>query len=142
VPRFVQASLAGPTVVQELKILESVLDVVERPFIAVFGGDEIEAQYGAMASMLPRVDTLAIILPDNTALLAPFAHSYPAKIIVIDPKDPACLRQSQALAAMLETARTILWAGPAGLASGSRTGARSSSSLYSLRCIERWTKPR
>ncbi len=119
VPRFVQASLAGPTVVQELKILESVLDVVERPFIAVFGGDEIEAQYGAMASMLPRVDTLAIILPDNTALLAPFAHSYPAKIIVIDPKDPACLRQSQALAAMLETARTILWAGPAGLMSGS-----------------------
>jgi len=117
VSRFTQANIAGPTVIQELKILEKVLDKVERPFVAVFSGEEIEAQYGAMASMLPRVDTMAMILPNNTAPLAPFSHSYPAKIIVIDPKDPVWINQSCALEAMLENARTILWAGPAGLSS-------------------------
>ncbi len=117
VSRFTQANIAGPTVMQELKILEKVLDKVERPFVAVFSGEEIEAQYGAMASMLPRVDTMAMILPNNTAPLAPFSHSYPAKIIVIDPKDPVWINQSCALEAMLENARTILWAGPAGLSS-------------------------
>jgi 3-phosphoglycerate kinase/phosphohistidine swiveling domain-containing protein len=132
VPHFVRASIAGPTVIQELKILEKVLDMNERPFIAVFGGDEIEAQYGAMASMLPRVDTMAIILSNNintaslndwnasleaqTTLLASFRHSYPAKIIIIDPRDSAYLNQIRILANVLETARAILWSGAAGLA--------------------------
>ncbi len=136
VPRFSRLSLAGPTVARELEVLERVLSMHDRPFLAVFGGEEIESQYGAISAMAPRVDTLAIILPDSppsasdsaetsaekavgrearAALIGSIRRTSPANVIVIDRDDPQREAQEYALATAIGAARAILWAGPAGI---------------------------
>lgn len=136
VPRFSRLSLAGPTVSRELEVLERVLGMRDRPFLAVFGGDEIESQYGAISAMATRVDTLAIILPNSApkpsdgvetsaekaigrearaALIGSLRRTAPANVIVIDRADPQREAQEYALATAIGAARAILWAVPTGI---------------------------
>lgn len=146
VPRFVAHKLAGPLVARELSVLATLLDAPERPFVAVFCGEELEAQFGVMAALLPRVDGLAILTERHTrshsesratdSMIKAFLADYPDKVIVaatdslrvgsdktsaspsgsvraIGPPMTGLLR----LARRMDEARTILWSGPAGLAS-------------------------
>jgi 3-phosphoglycerate kinase/phosphohistidine swiveling domain-containing protein len=134
VPKFVEHRLAGPLVAKELAALERLLEAPHRPFIAVFCGKEIEAQFGVMAAMLQRVDRLAIIVNPASngsqesgneyspgllgesmkaaeSMIGNFMEAFPDKVLVI-PMESGSL---EGLGADLEGAGTILWSGPAGL---------------------------
>jgi phosphoglycerate kinase len=122
VPKFVEHRLAGPMVARELSVLETLLDEPERPFVAVFGGGELEAQFGVMAALLPRVDSLAILAaearsePQATAsMIKALREAYPEKVIVAGSNESAGGGLSRLVRA-LDEACTILWSGPAGLA--------------------------
>ncbi|TXT50285.1 MAG: pyruvate orthophosphate dikinase [Spirochaetes bacterium] len=123
-PRFLEHRLAGPLVAKELEALELLLANPPRPFVAVFCGREVEAQFGVMAAMLPRVDRLAILLdaerddqrPDSRhaaeSMIANFMDAYPDKVRLASEGK----RDSIAgLAEDLSGSGTILWSGPAGL---------------------------
>ncbi len=127
-PRFVEHRLAGPLVAKELEALGLLLSNPPRPFSAVFCGKELEAQFGVMAAMLPRLDRLAIILdPERLrpgegrpgegrqaaeSMIANFMEAYPDKVLLIPREDEVLLGR---LTEDLVGAGTILWSGPAGL---------------------------
>jgi len=131
VPRFVEHRLAGPRVARELSVLETILENPTRPFVAVFGGKEMGAQFGVMAALLPRVDRLGIIVSQGygdkigdasgqgdpkavESMIRAFRVAYPDKVIVVEPHTDARGALSQ-LTRSLGEARTIVWSGPAGL---------------------------
>jgi 3-phosphoglycerate kinase/phosphohistidine swiveling domain-containing protein len=141
VPRFVEHRLAGPLVARELSVLATVLDEPERPFLAVFGGGELETQFGVMAALLPRLDGLAILAPPResaqgdalakakqramSAMIKAFLADYPDKVIVATPSGSVTEAEDSPkaehdclvrLARRLDEAKTVLWSGPAGLA--------------------------
>ena len=134
VPKFVRHRLAGPVVARELSILETLLDEPPRPFVAVFSGNEIEAQFGVMAALLPRVDRLAVLasrgdgpgLPEQgearsetyyaaESTIRAFRSSYPDKVIAASPGDFAYADSLSRISRNLDAAGTILWSGPARL---------------------------
>ncbi len=113
VARFVERSLAGPQVTRELAALETLLEHPVRPFVAVFGGDELEAQFGVMTALLPRLDTLAaLVRPGDTADSARLERGLrgTASGRVLLRGDP---RADDAIAAAIDRAGTVLWSGPA-----------------------------
>jgi 3-phosphoglycerate kinase/phosphohistidine swiveling domain-containing protein len=66
VARFVSRRVGGPLVVRELEILETIIEKTPRPFVAVFSGEALRAQFGVMSALLPRVDRLVVIPPDDS----------------------------------------------------------------------------
>ena len=132
-PKFAARRLAGPLVEGELAALEGLLDGPEKPFAAVFAGGETNALFGVMAALLPRIETLAILVEPGEiqdfqrgsdeaepmvaeSAVRTLKGLAPGKVIEsgIGPDDPdAC---AGALAARLESAKTILWFGSARLA--------------------------
>lgn len=132
VPKFVDHRLAGPMVAKELAILETLLENPPRPFIAVFAGRETRAQFGVMAALLPRVDSLAIISLEGLdaegeeqairsapqaaqAMMDAFKVSYPDKLIMTMEGKMDGREGLELLARKLDGAKTILWSGQAHL---------------------------
>lgn len=159
VPKFVSRKLAGPLVARELSILSSILNAPVHPFIAVFGGAELEAQFGVMAALLPRVDQLAVcytrvssrldsdepaMQPDQKAvesMIQSLFKKHPEKVIIVamdvsgnNQELKKLTRAEQRLVLSLDTAQTIMWSGPAALEHF--TEDRSSSSRGSLNAQE------
>ena len=54
------AAVAGLLMARELRFLEEVLRMPERPFIAIVGGAKISSKIGVISALLPRVDRLLI----------------------------------------------------------------------------------
>ncbi|MCX7775415.1 MAG: phosphoglycerate kinase [Spirochaetaceae bacterium] len=114
-PRFVNLSMAGPMIARELAMLEKLLLAPVRPFVAVFSGEDLEAQYGAMAALRPRVDAMILLHGESENLelraLLGGQELFVTLPIVASPDDERLLHASSFIA----SARTILWAGSAGL---------------------------
>jgi phosphoglycerate kinase len=53
-------AVAGILMARELRFLEEVLRLPERPFVAVIGGAKISGKIGVISALLPRVDRLLI----------------------------------------------------------------------------------
>jgi len=53
-------AVAGLLMAKELRYLEEILRMPERPFIAIVGGAKISSKIGVISSLLPRVDRLLI----------------------------------------------------------------------------------
>lgn len=53
-------AVAGILMARELRFLEEVLRMPERPFVAIVGGAKISSKIGVVSSLLPRVDRLLI----------------------------------------------------------------------------------
>ncbi len=140
VPRFVSRRLAGLAVARELSVLARLLDDPPRPFTAVIVGEETEAQFGVMAALLPRVDRLAILAPRNPdAGAAPDAEGRPGQRAAesmieglrADNPEKVLLPRGRPtrLVRALDESRTVLWSGPAALASYSENEEAETSSL-------------
>jgi 3-phosphoglycerate kinase/phosphohistidine swiveling domain-containing protein len=156
VPKFVRHRLAGPLVAKELSSLERLLEVPDKPFVAVFCGTEIEAQFGVMAAMLQRVDRLAIIVDPARdsqreagtglipglfgegmraaeSMIGNFIEAFPEKVLIISSKATGASGITKEtglldrLAVDLYEAGTILWSGPAGLDEKTLSGKASTS---------------
>lgn len=55
-----RTAVAGLLMARELRYLEGVLRMPERPFIAIIGGAKISTKIGVISALLPRVDRLLI----------------------------------------------------------------------------------
>ncbi len=53
-------AVAGILMARELRFLEEVLRMPERPFVAIIGGAKISSKIGVVSALLPRVDRLLI----------------------------------------------------------------------------------
>lgn len=53
-------AVAGLLMAKELRFLEEVLRMPERPFVAIIGGAKISSKIGVISALLPRVDRLLI----------------------------------------------------------------------------------
>lgn len=53
-------AVAGVLMARELRYLEGVLRMSERPFLAIIGGAKISTKIGVISALLPRVDRLLI----------------------------------------------------------------------------------
>lgn len=53
-------AVAGLLMARELRYLEDVLRMPERPFVAIIGGAKISTKIGVVSTLLPRVDRLLI----------------------------------------------------------------------------------
>lgn len=53
-------AVAGLLMARELRFLEEVLRMPERPFVAIIGGAKISGKIGVISTLLPRVDRLLI----------------------------------------------------------------------------------
>jgi len=53
-------SVAGLLMARELRFLEEVLRMPERPFVSILGGAKISSKIGVVSALLPRVDRLLI----------------------------------------------------------------------------------
>lgn len=53
-------AVAGLLLARELRFLEEVLRMPERPFVAIIGGAKISSKIGVVSALLPRVDRLLI----------------------------------------------------------------------------------
>ena len=53
-------AVAGLLMARELRFLEEVLRMPERPFVAIIGGAKISSKIGVISALLPRVDRLLI----------------------------------------------------------------------------------
>ncbi len=53
-------AVAGLLMARELRFLEEVLRMPERPFLAIIGGAKISSKIGVISALLPRVDRLLI----------------------------------------------------------------------------------
>jgi phosphoglycerate kinase len=53
-------AVAGLLMARELRFLEEVLRMPERPFVAIIGGAKISSKIGVVSELLPRVDRLLI----------------------------------------------------------------------------------
>jgi 3-phosphoglycerate kinase/phosphohistidine swiveling domain-containing protein len=120
VPRFCERRLAGPLVARELAVLETLLDEPAAPFVAVFCGDDISAQFGVMAALLPRVARLAVL--DRRPRADPRATAAMIESLSSTFPDRLVLQPDQGdLSRDLDDAGTVLWAGPAHIAEGATT---------------------
>lgn len=53
-------SVAGLLMERELRFLEEVLRIPERPFVSILGGAKISSKIGVVSALLPRVDRLLV----------------------------------------------------------------------------------
>ncbi len=126
-PRFAELRLAGPAVARELAALEALLGEPRRPFVAVFGGEELDAQLGVIAALLPRADRLAILAGPASRLRAPV----PGGAVVVGEEEAG------ALAEAIEGAGALLWAGPAPFLRGAAGDDGAAGTAFAGRSLAR-----
>lgn len=132
VPRFVSRRVAGPLVARELAMLEHLIENPPRPFVAVFSGKELRAQFGVMSALLPRVDRLVVIPPESLiqtstegsegdslppidSLLESLRAAASESLLIVGNGDKSLRKDLSRAASCIGKARSILWSGPARL---------------------------
>ncbi len=141
VARFVSHRLAGPLVIRELSVLETIIENTPRPFVAVFSGEELRAQFGVMSALLSRVDRLVVIppgeneelaygeeerktLPHIDSLIGSLRDSAAESLLIVGKSDEERRKDLARAASCIGKAGGILWSGPARLDFLAATGKK------------------
>ena len=80
---------AGPSLVAEVKALESALDAPERPVAAVVGGAKVSTKIGVLEFLVPKMDHLVIGGGMANTFLAAGGHDVGTSLHEPDAKDTA-----------------------------------------------------
>jgi len=132
VARFVSRRVAGPLVVRELSILETIIEKTPRPFVAVFSGEELRAQFGVMSALLSRADRLVVIppgeseavlsegkereaLPHIDSLIGSLRESAAESLLIVGKSAEERRKGLVHAVSCIGKAGGILWSGPARL---------------------------
>jgi 3-phosphoglycerate kinase/phosphohistidine swiveling domain-containing protein len=132
VARFVSRRVAGPLVVRELSILETIIEKTPRPFVAVFSGEELRAQFGVMSALLSRADRLVVIppgeseavlsegkereaLPHIDSLIGSLRESAAESLLIVGKSAEERRKGLAHAVSCIGKAGGILWSGPARL---------------------------
>lgn len=132
VTRFVSRRVAGPLVVRELSILETIIEKTPRPFVAVFSGEELRAQFGVMSALLSRADRLVVIppgesetvlsegkereaLPHIDSLIGSLRESAAESLLIVGKSAEERRKGLAHAVSCIGKAGGILWSGPARL---------------------------
>jgi phosphoglycerate kinase len=126
---------AGLLLLRELEELGSLLELPERPFVAVLGGAKVADKIGVLASLGERADTLLIggkmaeevergagyELPEDVVAAAAFEPDAEARVVPWDEVPDGWLgldigpATREGYAASIAEARTVFWNGPMGV---------------------------
>jgi 3-phosphoglycerate kinase/phosphohistidine swiveling domain-containing protein len=140
VARFVSRRVAGPLVVRELAMLETIIEKTPRPFVAVFSGEELRAQFGVMSALLSRADRLVVIPPGENevlhlegdereamhhidSLIDSLKESAAESLLIVGKSAEERRKGLARAASCIGKAGGILWSGSAGLEYLSGAGA-------------------
>jgi phosphoglycerate kinase len=126
---------AGLLLLRELEELGSLLELPERPFVAVLGGAKVADKIGVLTSLGERADTLLIggkmaeevergagyELPEDVVAAAAFEPDAEARVVPWDEVPDGWLGldigpvTEKQYAARIAEARTVFWNGPMGV---------------------------
>lgn len=115
IPKLLPA-YAGLRLIKEVEALSKVLKNPQRPLVAVVGGDKIESKKPAILKFLEISDAVLVggILGINWIGQKP-KNLYLATDFVNEAKNDVGPRTIQTFSKIIQTAKTIIWAGPIGM---------------------------
>jgi len=109
-------SFAGFLLEKEVNVLSKLMKNPERPFVAVIGGVKFESKAKVISALLKKADW---VLVGGKIGLSQEAQKLNSEKLVLpeDPEDASDLgeKAKDLFVSKINTARTIIWAGPVGL---------------------------